>query len=349
MHGAAMAVPQEVLDLIERFERDRDVYRSKTYNETQLRREFLDPFFKALGWDVHNTAGHAPAYREVIHEDLIKVAGKDGGPKAPDYCFRIGGTRKFFVEAKRPSIDVKGDIGPAFQLRRYAWSNKLPLSILTDFEELAVYDCRVKPVKTDKASAARTMFLTFDEYAERWDEIADIFSREAVLKGSFDRYAETAKAKRGTEEVDTAFLKEIESWRDALARNFALRNPGLTTRELNHAVQTTIDRIVFLRMCEDKSIEPYGQLQALVNGAKIYPRLLKIFRDADDKYNSGLFHFQREEGVSEEPDRITPTLTVDDTVFKPILRSLYFAHGSPYHFGVLPVEILGTVYERVIF
>ncbi len=88
-----------------------------------------------------------------------------GGTKAPDYGFRIGGTRKFFVEAKKPSVDLKADVHPAYQLRRYAWSAKLPLSILTDFEELAVYDCRVKPDKTDKPSAARVMYLTFDQYA----------------------------------------------------------------------------------------------------------------------------------------------------------------------------------------
>jgi len=92
-----MTVPKEILDLRARFDRNRETYRSGNYNETQLRREFLDPFFKALGWDVENTAGHAEAYKDVIHEDAIKVGG---ATKAPDYCFRIGGTRKFFVEAK---------------------------------------------------------------------------------------------------------------------------------------------------------------------------------------------------------------------------------------------------------
>jgi len=102
-----------------------------------LRRDFLDPFFAAIGWDIENKKGYAEAFREVIHEDSLKV---ELSVKAPDYCFRIGGTRKFFVEAKKPSVDIKEDIAPAFQLRRYAWTAKLPLSILTDFEELAVYD-----------------------------------------------------------------------------------------------------------------------------------------------------------------------------------------------------------------
>ena len=134
-----MPVPQEILGLVGRFENNREAYRSGAYNETQLRREFVDPFFKILGWDVNNEKGYAEAYKDVIHEDSIKVGGLT---KAPDYCFRIGGTRKFFVETKKPSVNLKDDISPAFQLRRYAWSAKLPLSILTDFEEFAIYNFR---------------------------------------------------------------------------------------------------------------------------------------------------------------------------------------------------------------
>lgn len=117
-------------------------------------------FFKALGWDIDNEAGYADAYKDVIHEDAIKIGGYT---KAPDYCFRIGGQRKFFLEAKKPSVSIKSDIAPAFQLRRYAWSAKLSLSILSDFEELAVYDCRVRPAKIDS--------LVYDLYGLTEEEI----------------------------------------------------------------------------------------------------------------------------------------------------------------------------------
>ena len=230
-------------------------------------------------------------YKDVIHEDAIRVGGLT---KAPDYCFRIGGTRKFFVEAKKPAVNVKEDVTAAYQVRRYAWSAKLPLSILTDFEEFAVYDCRKRPEKGDSAATGRIVYVTCSEYAKRWDEIASRFSKDAILKGAFDKFAESTKGKRGTTEVDAAFLAEIESWRDALARHLALRNPGLTQRELNFAVQRTIDRIIFLRICEDRGIEPYGQLQGLLNGQNVYPRLCQLFDNADDRYNSGLFHFHAE-------------------------------------------------------
>ena len=337
-------VPDKVKQLVETFTRNVDFYKSGTYNETQLRREYLDPFFTALGWDVENKRGYAEAYKDVIHEYSLKT--KDVR-EAPDYCFRIGGTRKFFVEAKKPGVNVKDDIHPAFQVRSYAWSAKLPLSILTDFEEFAVYDTRIPPDKRDKASTARIMYYNFEEYMQKWDEIEEIFSREAILKGSFDKYVESNKKKRGTAEVDSVFLVQMEEWRKMFARNIALRNPTLSIREINFAVQKTIDRIIFLRICEDRGIEDYGQLMNLQNGVNVYERLKQIYHRADEKYNSGLFHFESEKERNEEPDNLTLDISIDDKVIKDIVKHLYYP-DSPYEFSVLPADILGQVYEQFL-
>ncbi len=216
-----MTVPARILDLVARFEQNLDAYKEGKYNETQVRREFIDPFFEELGWDIANKKVYAEAYKEVVHEDVVKVGG---ATKAPDYSFRIGGVCKFFLEAKKPSVNIREDTHPGYQLRRYAWSAKLPLSILTDFEEFAVYDCRVKPGKTDKASHSRVLYMKYSDYPEQWDDIAGKFSREVILKGSFDKYIASKKAKRGTAEVDTAFLEDIEQWRDQLAKNIKCGN-----------------------------------------------------------------------------------------------------------------------------
>jgi type I restriction-modification system DNA methylase subunit len=337
------AAPAEIHALVEKFAEHRDFYYRGSYNETQLRQDFLDPFFIALGWDIYNTGGIHENYRDVILEHGLRV---EKSVKAPDYCIRIGPVPKFFVEAKKPAVDIKSDVGPAFQLRRYAWTAKLPLSILTDFDEFAIYDCRVKPDKHDSAATARVTLLSYTDYIDKWDEIAGIFSREAVLKGRFDDFAGSTKKKRGTAEVDQAFLEEIEAWRDSLAKNLSLRNEAITDRELNAAVQLIIDRIIFLRMCEGRDIEPYGRLQSLLNGDRVYPRLVEIFHRADEKYNSGLFHFQKEKG-REPPDELTPDLIVDDKVLKDILRRLYYPE-SPYEFAALPADILGQVYEQFL-
>ena len=337
-------VPSRVAELVETFDRHIEAYRSQQYNETQVRREFIDPFFEELGWDVTNKAGWAQAYKDVIHEDAIKIGS---ATKAPDYCFRIGGSRKFFLEAKKPSVDIKGDPHPAYQLRRYAWSARLPLSILTDFEELAVYDCRMRPKHTDKAEVARIMLFTYKDYLKNFSEIADIFSKEAILKGSFDKFAAATKGKRGTSTVDKEFLVELEKWRAEFARIIALKNSLLSAQEVNFSVQRIIDRILFLRMCEDRAIEDYGQLLKISSGHRTYPRLCEIFEKADHKYNSGLFHFHDEPGHPEDPDRLTLNLILPDHPVQFILHSLYYPK-CPYEFSVLPAEILGNVYEQFL-
>lgn len=343
MDTLKLKAPENVLSLVERFERNFESYQDDGYNEALVRIEFINPLFEALGWDVANKAGYAEAYKDLIHEDAIKIGG---ATKAPDYSFRIGGARKFFLEAK-PSVRIKDEGAPAYQLRRYAWSANLPLSILTNFAEFAVYDCRLPPKESDKASNGRILYLTFREYQDRWEELASIFSKEAVLRGSFDRFAETRKGKRGTSPVDKEFLAEIETWREDLAKNLALRNPRLSVRDLNFAVQRTIDRIIFLRMCEDRSIESYGQLQALLNGENVYKRLHYLYRLADEKYNSGLFHFEEEKGRAESPDKLTLSLKIDDKVLRDIIRRLYYPE-SPYEFSVLGADILGNVYEQFL-
>src|SRR5437660_2637490 len=86
---------------------------------------------------------------------------------------------------------------------------------------------------------------------------------------------------------------------------------------------------------------------ALLNGEHTYPRLQRLFREADERYNSGLFHFQKEKDRVEPPDDLTPGLDIDDAVLKKIIRRLYYPE-SPYEFSVLPADILGQVYEQFL-
>jgi hypothetical protein len=159
---------------------------------------------------------------------------------------------------------------------------------------------------------------------------------------------ESKRAKRGTAEVDEAFLAEIEGWRESLARNIALRNRGLSVRELNRAVQMTIDRLIFLRICEDRGIEPYHRLgDTLIDGPGVYARLGGLFREADERYNSGLFCFGEEKGRAEGPDAFTLNLQIDDKALKDILQDIYYP-DCPYEFSVLAADILGQVYEQFL-
>ena len=329
---------EEIARLTDYFRTNRTAFLAPRVKEAHVRQSLIDPLFEALGWDVRNTARIAPQYREVVPEDSLEVEGR---LKAPNYSFRVGPTAKFYAEAKRCGVSIGTDPAPAYQLRCYGWCAKAALSVLTNFEELSVYLCTLRPCPTDKASRARILYLHFEEYPDRWREIWDIFSREAVWSGSFDKFAESKRGKRGSSEVDDEFLKEIEGWRDELARNMAIRNPGLSLGDLNRAVQLTIDRIVFLRMAEDRRIEIYESLLRLGDRPDIYRRFVTdLCKRADAKYNSGLFDLRADKRFND--------LEVDDKVLKPILQSLYFEHGSPYAFRAMPVEILGTVYERFL-
>ena len=238
-----------------------------------------------------------------------------------------------------PHVNLERNPIPAFQLRRYGWSGNTPVSILTDFEEFCVYDCRIQPDKNDAADKARLLYFQYGDYIDKWDELQARFSREAVASGSLREWVEGERV-RGVSSVDQAFLREMESWREILAREIALHNRELSQRDLNLLVQRTIDRIVFLRIAEDRDIEAYGRLRsAAAEGKQVYAELKILFNEADDKYNSGLFHFGKEKRAS-EPDRDSLNMHIPDEPLRRIIKKLYFPF-SPYEFSVLPADILG--------
>jgi len=329
----------KIAGLVEHFASQIEVFK-KSQNETETRNQFINPLFEALGWDIDNTKRKAiDSDRDVVHEDRLKIEGKS---KAPDYSFRIGGKRKFFLEAKKPSVKIETDIIPSYQLRRYGWNDpEVHISILTDFEEFAVYDCTIQPKQTDTADFARHKYITYNQYLEKFDWLWDLFSKEQVVKGSLDQFAKSIK--KGTQGVDTAFLKSLDEWRNYLATSIALRNKHLNEDDINYLVQMNINRIVFIRNCEDRGAEPYGKLKGcLVNSndeGGYFHNMYQVFEDADRKYNSGLFDFTK--------DTVSKSVIIDNEVIKNIVDELYFPK-SPYEFSVIGVEILGTAYERFL-
>lgn len=324
-----------IKELVEKFKSNYKQFHSSEYNETLTRQDFINPFFEYLGWDISNKEGLSQTYRDVIHEDKLKI-GKE--TKAPDYSFRIVGNRVFFVEAKKPSRNLKEDSDAAYQIRRYAWSGKLAVSILTDFEEFAIYDCSKKPSPNDKASMSRIEYINYEDYLNRFDFLYDTFAKENVLRGSLEKYNVDTKSKKGTESVDIDFLNSLDDLRTKLASNISKLN-SLSLRDLNFAVQHIIDRIIFLRVAEDRGVENYGDLREACCGNNYYKNIVEIFNKADGKYNSGIFDFSK--------DKITQNIEVDNKVIKEIINDLYYPK-SPYEFSVISVEIIGNAYEQFL-
>lgn len=219
-----MPAPPKIIELVQKFEAHKADYRAPKYNETQLRNDFLDLFLLELGWDIGNELKAPEATRDVILEFPDTHSGKN---KRPDYCLRIGGAPKFYVEAKKPSVNIRENNSAAFQTRSYGWNASLPFCVLSDFDGLSIYDCRFEPSLDDGAGVALHKYLKHEEYAEHWDEIAELFSREAVLAGSLETAAARNKRK-GTITVDEAFLKLIEAARTELAERIAQSNAGIS-------------------------------------------------------------------------------------------------------------------------
>ncbi|MCT4367040.1 MAG: N-6 DNA methylase [Synechococcaceae cyanobacterium MAG-AL2] len=332
-----------IADLVNTFDMNVAVHKnSNEKNESETRKSYIDPMFELLGWNVSNQ-GLQVHEREVTAE--YSVIDRTGKKKA-DYSFNLDGKPMFFVEAKDPYVNIEENKHVAFQLRSYCWNAKVPVGILTDFEEFAIYDGRYEPKTTDSTNVARIKYFKFKEYVDQWHEIAGLFSKESVSTGSLDGYISKVKLKKGVLPVDEVLLKDMESWRKILAVSIASLNPKLSRREINFAVQRTIDRIVFLRICEDRGTEPYGKIKSLKKKSDIYSGLMKLFRAADQKYNSGIFCLKPEKGRLEGVDTLSADLKIGDEVLKSIIERLYYP--SPYNFAVMPGDILGQIYERFL-
>ena len=321
---------EQVAELVQTYSNNYPQFQRATYNETQVRVDFVNRFFKLLGWDVDNERGLPQHLREVTHEATV-VVEEDGvhRSKKPDYSFKVGTEVLYFLETKKPAVNLTIDAAPAFQLRRYGWSGNLKVSVLTNFTDLYIYDCSVRPREGDDIGIAMIAHYHFDEYVERFEEIYNMLSKEAVLTGQFERHFGNIQGALRREPFDQYFLDQIRTWRMMLGEDILCNNPNVDAETLNIFVQRVLNRTIFLRICEDRCFENYESLKAITT----YQDLRTMFAAADQKYDSGLFELLEE-------DR----LTVSDSVIIEIFQSLYYPNNS-YEFGVIDPYIIGQIYE----
>ncbi len=319
-------------ELVEKYTKDRDTYLSTSYNETQLRNDFIDPLLKCFGWDVDNDKNSSHLLRDVIQEEYITVAG-EASKKNPDYTLRVNGIRKIFVEVKKPSIDILSSSRAAFQTRRYGWSANLGISILTNFEHIVIYDCRHKPLEGDSEVVARYKIYDFTELSNAYEDIYKLISYDSAFNGILDELFAIDKHEGVT--FDEYFLSQIESWREKLAESAIMRNRDLNEEDANYVIQRILNRIIFLRICEDRSIEEYETVRNMHD----YDDLKALFELSDTKFNSGLFACI--------DDALTSNVIIDSDVLCSIFEELYFPQ-SPYDFSVVDPTILSQIYERFL-
>lgn len=331
-----VAARARVAELVRNFRRQEADHLRPVYNETQARTDFITPLLEAFGWDVHNASGQALGLREVIEEATVEV-GEEKLSKRPDYELRLARQRKLFIEAKKPSVRIDRSRDAAFQTRRYGYSASLPISVLTNFHQLAVYDCVPTPALTDEAHVARILLVGYEEFGARFDELWPLLSRQAVYSGEFDRRFAVDVTRQGAQQFDDFFLGQVKSWRERLAVDIHAHTPGLSPAELTYAVQLFLSRIVFLRICEDRDIERYETLRGLA-AANTFDALLAELRRADEFYDSGLFRLLDDARLG---------IRISDAVLHGIIAELYYPQ-SPYTFAVVETEVLGEIYEQFL-
>jgi type I restriction-modification system DNA methylase subunit len=328
-----------IQSLIKKFDSDRHYYLSKAYSEAEARVDLITPFFRGLGWDVENEAGLPHHAREV----LVEKTEQEGHGK-PDYSFRIGGQTKFFVEAKAPH-EALSDPKHILQAKRYAWNTKqVFFVVLTDFEEFRFYDASIKPDERKPDEGLLFPPLKYADYLKHTEKLWE-FSRERVAAGSLDAMLpRDRRTERLRIPVDEAFLDEMTGWREELARDIYKNNQGMTARQLNEVVQRLLDRIVFIRIAEDRRIIERFQLrdaaeQWRARGGKfdIFDWLRPLFQKINDDFNGEIF----------KPNELLEKTRVDSEVLAKTIERLY-PPKSPYRFDVIGVELLGSIYERYL-
>lgn len=321
-----------VKKLIEKYNADRKYYLTNKYNETLLRSDFLDPFFELLGWDIKNNAGKPTNEREVILEEALKENASEHSKK-PDYTFRLFSERKFFLEAKKPCVAIESNNDSAKQVRRYGFTAKLKISVLSNFEYLIIYDTSVKVDKDDTFQKALIKKYHYTEYESKFEEIKKLLGKDAVYSGAFETEWKEIETKINQYSIDNLFLNQINEWRKVLGAEIYKHEPKIDEQQLNDVVQSYLNRVLFLRVCEDRNLEDYQTLLKFAN-ANDFKALIKKFEQADKRYNSGLFDQLLKDKIVENVS----------SVFWTIIKQLYYPE-SPYSFSVFSSDILGSIYE----
>ena len=343
--------------LIHAFGRDRSRIALGGFSEADLRIQYLDPFFTALGWDVGNRALKPFYDREVVVEPPQRIQGRS---RRPDYVFRVGGIDKFLCEAKRPFEHATQR--HFYQVQNYVYHMKLWIGVLSDFDSFTVFLVGSQPSKDNPFPPVEGWQFGFQQYGDQADRIWEFFSRDNVAQGSLDRLAQsTAKIYRAgkqgwlirperNKQIDEQFLRFLEDQRASLARTLH-RSSGraLSGDELTEAVQKILDRLLFQRISEDRNIDVGRTLGSVladwertgrIRGA-LWSAIVSNFGHMRRTFNGGLY------GKPGDEPHFVERLRFDESWLAGFLDEIA-GEDSRYLFSIIPVAILGNVYERFL-
>ena len=297
----------------------------RRYGEANTRRNFIEPLFRALGWDISNR-------EEVTEEESISR-------KRVDYAFRLRGIPKFFLEAKSLKTDLNRP-EYARQAINYAYHKGTTWAVLTDFEGLKVFNAEWK-----EPIVSRSLFfeLSYDQYLSRFDWLW-LLSRQAFEQNLLDQKALELFKKTKKSPVGQQLFSDLVSWRRLLDKYLEAYNKRYPSQLIDESVQRILDRLIFIRTCEDRETEPpilRPLLREWQNGAhkNLVQELKHIWRDFDQGYDSRLFMLH-----------LADELECDPTPFAEVIEGLYATkdRSIEYDFNAIDADVLGGIYEQYL-
>jgi len=319
----------EIQKLVEKYNKVIQQDRVKKYNEEMTKKDFILPLFRALGWKVEDST-------EVTAEEKISK-------KRVDYGFRIGGIPKFFLEAKSLKVDLDN---PKFfeQAVSYAWHKGCTWAVLTDFEAVKILNAEWKA-----ANYLQSHFITIycNQFLDRFDELW-LLSKESFEKDSLDKEAEKWGKKTKKTSIDKQLLADFTRFRGMLSKNITKLNQSknLTEEELDESVQRILDRLIFIRNCEDRELEA----KTLISKSRewrskgrgqLVESLRQVFDYFDKEYNSKIF-----------AEHLCDHLEIGDAVLYEIVMGLYYTKEKffsiSYDFSLINADVLGSIYEQYL-
>ncbi len=315
--------------LIAKFESELTLGKIWDYNEEATKTAFIQPLLKdVLGWNVNDRDEVSP--EEKVSRNRV------------DYGLKIDDKIKIFVEAKPPKADLEKHIEQAV---KYGYNRKtVPFVLLTDFEGLKLFDVTVKPDFRNLRKGLK-IDLKWKQYLDNFDNIW-LLSKESTQNGEIDKLIKVKP--KDQVPVDKAILEDLKEWQEKLAEDIYKNNPGLFKSEdheknahyLREITQRFLDRIIFMRFCEDRKFihRPYLKSIFEERSEAIGTATMTLLRDEFKHYNiifdSDLFRPQEWEN----------DLLISFEVLNEIVLQTY----NPYQFDVIPLEVLGNIYEQYL-
>ncbi len=299
------------------------------YSEEETKKDFILPLFEILGWDVHDK-------NEVSAEE-----SQSGG--RVDYGFYIDGRPKFFLEAKPFKHDIHKEEF-ARQAIRYSWNKGVTWAVLTNFERIIVFNAQ--DIKSRYLSDKLLFDIPFNEYIERFDDLWQL-SKESFKEDTIDKYAEKIGKKLQKVSISATLYKDISECREILTKSLSKCNPKVNEDLIDEGVQRLLDRLIFIRVAEDRNIEPktltplFHEWESSSTGRgkiPLYQAMIKKFRELDETYNSNLFSehaFEKWEEYGGAMEKVIPILYGKEGYYE-------------YDFKVMPADVLGSVYENYL-